>query len=320
MAMAMGMGTEVASLAMALRISRRLQSMGASPGFQDLRRRRFGILVRRPLRCFACPAVAATWEIVPTLTIDETYTDNVRLSAPGSERSDWVTTLNPGLIVRGNGDRLRLDIAYSPLFLYRAREGSSDVIHQLNARAPPPSSSSGRCFSMCVPPCPSRISPLSAPRPTTTSTSRETVNRSDPPLINPFLRHDFGLDAREARLSYSTVNVGSSTSAFSDSQATGLDVRIKSGPTYKLLTWNAAYTQQHIDYDELLVRDIDTQRISTGAKLPITPQVGLLANVGYEDNSYLTTGRAPKRGVLECWYRMEPDTAHPVRRDCGKEL
>ncbi|MBK8740394.1 MAG: TIGR03016 family PEP-CTERM system-associated outer membrane protein [Betaproteobacteria bacterium] len=122
--------------------------------------------------------------------------------------------------------------------------------------------------------------------------NRESVRST---LISPFLRHDFGLDAQgEARLSYSTVNVGSSTSAFSDSQATGLDVRIKSGPTYKLLTWNAAYTQQHIDYDELLVRDIDTQRISTGAKLLITPQVGLLANVGYEDNSYLSTGRAPK--------------------------
>ncbi|MBK8740395.1 MAG: TIGR03016 family PEP-CTERM system-associated outer membrane protein [Betaproteobacteria bacterium] len=165
---------------MALRITRRLQSARASPEFQALRRRRFGILCAALSALFACPAVAATWEIVPTLTIDETYTDNVRLSAPGSERSDWVTTLNPGLIVRGNGDRLRLDIAYSPLFLYRAREGSSDVIHQLNASATAEFVKRTLFLDVRSTVSQQNISAF-GPRPTTTSTSRETVNRSDPP-------------------------------------------------------------------------------------------------------------------------------------------
>ena len=271
------------------------QTVSASgAGFPYPVRRRSGALCAALSALLACPAGAAKWDIVPTLSIEETYTDNVRLTAPGSERGDWVTTLNPGLAVRGSGDRLRLDFVYAPLFLHRAREGSNDVIHQLNASATAEfikrtlfldvrSTVSQQNISILGPQADSNIN---------ITGNRESVRST---LISPVLRHDFGLHAQgEARLSYSTVSTGSGTIALSDSQATGLDVKINSGPTSKLFTWNAAYSRQHIDYNELQVQDIDTQRITTGAKRLITPQVGLLANLGYEDNSYLTTGQAPK--------------------------
>ena len=74
-----------------------------------------------------------SWLIVPTLSVGETYTDNLRLSPSGSERSDWVTELRPGISVNGSGARLRFNANYSAGAVYRAQEVSNDLFHSLIA-------------------------------------------------------------------------------------------------------------------------------------------------------------------------------------------
>jgi uncharacterized protein (PEP-CTERM system associated) len=281
-------------LAMARRKALRRRSADASGGgFQHPARRLASIFCAALSVLLACPGWAAKWEIVPSFSADETYTDNLRLSAPGSEQSDWVTTLNPRLSVRASGERLRLAVDYSPQILLWAQEGSSTVLHNYNASGTVEfvkktlfldvrSSQSQENISLLGPQTDSNVN----------ITGNRTSVRSS--QISPFLRHDFGLDAQgEARLSYSTVNTGSTTD-LSDSQATGVDVKLTSGPTFKLLTWNAAYKREHIYYNQAQFQNVDTQRIFAGAKRLITSQLGLLANVGYDDDNYLTLGPAPK--------------------------
>jgi uncharacterized protein (PEP-CTERM system associated) len=70
-------------------------------------------------------------------------------------------------------------------------------------------------------------------------------------------------------------------------------MRLSSGPAFKLLTWNFAYNKEHIDYTRNQP-STDFQRISAGGKRLITPQLGLRANVGYEDNDFVTLGPKPK--------------------------
>src|SRR5258706_15079699 len=128
MVMVTAMATAMAMASRKARHWRRV-SAGSERGRTPLR------LLHLSAVLFAAPASAATWVIVPTLSVSETVTDNVNLAPAGSERRDWVTSVSPGISVSASGPRLRLSAAYSPQLVYRANQGTDDVFQQLNANA-----------------------------------------------------------------------------------------------------------------------------------------------------------------------------------------
>ena len=78
-------------------------------------------------------AMAGDWQITPRLSLEETYTDNVRLVEEG-ERGDFLTTITPGIAVRGSGARITADIDYNLERLEYLHESSyDDTNHQLQA-------------------------------------------------------------------------------------------------------------------------------------------------------------------------------------------
>jgi uncharacterized protein (PEP-CTERM system associated) len=233
-----------------------------------------------------------SWELVPTLSVEETYTDNLRLRPSGSERGDWVTELRPGVSVSGRGARLRFNATYSADVVNRAQEGSNDIFHNLNAKGDAElvrqllfvdtrATVSQQNVSLLGPQAESNVS----------NTGNRTSVRTF--LLSPYLRHDFGNNAQgEARLTYSTVASGASAS-FSNSESNRIDMRLTSGPAYKLLTWNLAYSKERIEYTQTN-QSIDTEMISAHGRRLITPTLGLQATVGYEDNDYGSPGPPPK--------------------------
>lgn len=60
----------------------------------------------------AAPASSGRWTIRPFFEIREALTDNVFLTTSGRE-ADFITTFSPGLSVRGQGARVRLNFDYS---------------------------------------------------------------------------------------------------------------------------------------------------------------------------------------------------------------
>src|SRR5688500_10473182 len=82
---------------------------------------------RRPLRDYASKvrvvilaaatisntSTAETWRITPTLSVTETFTDNVELAPGDRKQSDFITQVSPGLRVTGTGARLRLNLNYT---------------------------------------------------------------------------------------------------------------------------------------------------------------------------------------------------------------
>ncbi|MEO8133045.1 MAG: TIGR03016 family PEP-CTERM system-associated outer membrane protein [Betaproteobacteria bacterium] len=244
----------------------------------------------------ACPAWAAKWEIGPTLSAEETYTDNVRLSSTGTKESDWVTTISPRLFIRGTGDRLRLDFDYSPQFVQWAQEGNSRFFQSYVVSGTAEFVKQTLMLDARFAESQQTIS-IVGPRADSNATLTENRASVRTALVSPVLRHDFGSDAKaEARLSYSIVSSGANT-ALSDSRATAVDMKIDSGPAYKLLTWNAAYHRERVDYDDSQVESVGTEKLSGSVKRLITPQVALVATGGYEDNSYSSNGPATK-GLL----------------------
>lgn len=234
-----------------------------------------------------------SWEIVPTLLVTETYTDNVRLRPSGSERSDWVTELRPGVSIVGRGARLRFDATYAANVVNRIQEGSNDVVHYLNARADAElvqkllfvdarASVTQQNVSLLGPQAESDISD------TGNRTSVRTV------LISPYLRRDFGTNAQgEARLTSSSVTSSGGFASLIDSESNRIDLKLASGPAFKLLTWNVAYNKERIDYTETN-QSIDQEKIQASGKRLITPELGLLATVGYEENDYGVAGPSAK--------------------------
>src|SRR5690606_5040486 len=66
--------------------------------------------------------VAAETPFTPITSSSETYTDNVLLTLPGLERSDWVTQLRAGFTSPGTRRRARVNLSYTPSLSTFARQ------------------------------------------------------------------------------------------------------------------------------------------------------------------------------------------------------
>jgi uncharacterized protein (PEP-CTERM system associated) len=78
-------------------------------------------------------ASAAKWTVTPALQLEETWSDNIALAAPGLERSDLVTQLSPGLHVSGQGGRLKADVGAAwQIMTYANGTSGNRVVPSLN--------------------------------------------------------------------------------------------------------------------------------------------------------------------------------------------
>lgn len=240
-------------------------------------------------------------QIRPSISVSETYSDNVALAPAGSERSEWTTRIAPSIHVMGNGARLRFDATYRPELLSRLNQGTNDISHSLNATGNAEllqrllfidarANVSQQTVSLLGPQTQDNLN---------ISSNRNSVKTYS---ISPYLRHDFGFDAfGELRLTHDSVSYSNSNSSSGGggtsapgSTSNGVSARVVSGPTFKLLTWNLGYNKSQVEYTQT-GQKIDSENIYAGATRLITPNFRLAANVGYEQNTYVTSaGNQPK--------------------------
>lgn len=240
------------------------------------------------------PVWGAEFQIVPALSVSQTYTDNVALAPAGQETSDWVTTVRPGVSLVYHGAKLNLSASYTAEILYRSGDEGINVNNQF---------SGGTTGSMELVPqtlfvdTNSTVSQYnnSVNGPLATSNINTTNNRSTvrTTVISPYLRHNFESEATgEVRYTYSAVSSDTSGSTFSDSGSNGINASLRSGPGYKLTGWSLNYSRQTIDYSE--GQNNTFQSYSATARRLITPILSAVASVGYDNNDYRTfTGDSP---------------------------
>jgi uncharacterized protein (PEP-CTERM system associated) len=237
------------------------------------------------------PASAAKWEIVPTLTLSETYTDNISLTADAAKQDEWITQLVPGISVTATGPQLRLNASYSPQLTYYAQEQrGNEVFHRLNATA-----NAELAEQLLFLDAGATVDQynVSLQGPLTTSNVNTSGNRSTANtfFVSPFLLREFGSAVRaEARYTYSFWRSDAPASSLSNSEGNRINLRLASGSAYKLLTWELAYSKETIDYEDVLEPDTDTEVVTANARRLITPSVALLARAGYEDYHYRVVG------------------------------
>ena len=236
----------------------------------------------------ACPAWSAKWDFVPTLSVVETYTDNVSLTSDAAKQSDWVTQVIPGISIAATGARLRFKASYAPEVTYYGQGHQDNQVYQrLNATG-----NAELATQLLFVDVGANVDQynVSLQGPLTTNNVNTTGNRTTATtvFVSPYLIHDFGSAVRaEARFTYSVAN-SDDTAELSNSVGNRVNLRLASGPGYKLLTWDLAYRNENIDYETGQNTDIEVTTLN--ARRLITPTVGLLAQGGYE---YYKTGLIP---------------------------
>jgi uncharacterized protein (PEP-CTERM system associated) len=235
----------------------------------------------------ACSAWAARWDIVPTLAVVETYTDNVSLTSDAFKQSDWVTQAIPGISVAATGARLRFNANYNPEFTYYGRETQENqVFHRGNAVGVAEIAKQLLFIDAGAAVNQYDISPQG---PVTTSNINSTGNRAtvENYFASPYLRRIGANLQAEARFTYSVVRSDDQPELL-NSVADRIDLRLASGPAHRSFTWGLAYQKENIRYDETQ-QDTDIEVSSATARALITYTLALTGQVGYD---YY------KRGVL----------------------
>jgi uncharacterized protein (PEP-CTERM system associated) len=78
------------------------------------------------------PVVAEEWTFSPRISVSQSYSNNIRLQPEGQEQHDFVTAIEPGFFVRGNGRRLRLNMDYNlEALAYKRNDDPNAIRHQL---------------------------------------------------------------------------------------------------------------------------------------------------------------------------------------------
>ncbi len=219
--------------------------------------------------------------MTPSLTLSETYTDNVFLSPRGSQQSDWITQVIPGISVTTNGPRLRLHASYAPEVVYHAQTEREDkVFHRGNAVG-----TLELADELLFLEAGARVDQydVSLQGPLTASNVNITGNRATAltSYVSPYLLRNIGSAVRaEARFTYSTWKSDEDQPTLSDNTARRMLLRLANGPSYRLLTWQAAYTGESIKYDTQ--QETTSEVLTVSARRSITSTVGLLVQGGYE--------------------------------------
>ncbi len=229
-------------------------------------------------------AQAAEWRFRPRVGVAGTYSDNINISGTNPQ-TDFVTDLNAGFSLRGEGPRFFFDTFYNLQYLNYARETSSDRFRN-QLRVVGNGEIAEDLFFLDL-----RGSVRQENITSRANTADSTITVSDNITdtytlgISPYLIHRFGsfMDG-EARYSYDKVVYSDDRRA--DSQANAILLDLKSGNRFQTVTWNAFYR----GYDEKTdIRDVLTShRGEVAGRYHFNRKAALVFGTGYEDNDFVT--------------------------------
>ncbi len=240
----------------------------------------------------ALPAHAA-WNIIPSISLSESYTDNVNLQTDERKQARWVTEASPGVAVTGKSSRLDFDA--NARLSYYAYSGSdvpgtrsSEQRYNANGRATVikdlffvDAGASKRAYSVSA----------FGPRVEDDGSRYLDENRTDVRTwrVSPYLAHRFGNFASVlARYSHDSVNTDRDRGGYSDSSADSLVLNIASGSGFRRVGWNLRYAHQKLDSQAY--GQTTSKNAMLGLSYLINPTLQLTATVGHDSYDYQALG------------------------------
>jgi uncharacterized protein (PEP-CTERM system associated) len=258
------------------------------------------------------------WRIMPRLSLRETISDNIRLRPENDARSDFVTQINPGLLLTGIGRRYDVSVDYTMNnLIYAEQSNLTRTRHQLNARGTAELVENlffvdGRALMF------QQNASLFGPQ--ALDNVNATGNRADIKMftVSPYLRHRFQ-DFASTELRYTHGIVQSDASALRNSQRDGFQAGLNSGEAFRTLRWGFNYSNQMIHL-ERSNRDIELERSIGNLRYMVTPQFGLTATGGYERNSFISIRGNTSSPTWTVGFTWDPSPRTSIVANAGKRF
>ena len=239
---------------------------------------------------------AGDWQIDPSLTIKETYSDNIRLDSSGNEKGAFVTEVTPGISVVGNTARNKVNLNYKLQNLFNS--GGNEE-HDLNHQLQFDSNSELLRDSLFL----DLSGSISQQNATNFRSANDNITGSEnrtsvttygfSPYWTPHLH---GYADGEVRFRYEKFmtdndqfsNTASATnlSTLSDSEVLEESVHLVSGWRFSRVTWELNYLNSEQKRDagnDVIFRNGDGL-----ARVHFSRKYNIFARVGFADNSFQT--------------------------------
>lgn len=239
--------------------------------------------------CFAAlSAQAGDWTITPRFTVDETFTDNVLLVENG-EQGDIITTVTPGISLRGESARLQSNVDYNLQQRFYADQSQLDGLnHQLQGDMNATLIKGWLYFDTN-----SRVSQQAINnRGRITQDNREgTGNQQDVVSYEmaPRIDHRFGSWAHLV-MTYAnqTVDRSGSGTGLNVQQGSStedrLDLRLSSGDKFGRFPVSVSYEDREVEFDS--GRNTKLKRLEGQASYVWSRKFRFTASGGTENNSF----------------------------------
>lgn len=232
------------------------------------------------------PSTAAEWKITPSISVNETATDNVALTS-SNKKSDLITDLAPGIRIEGRGGRSKLNFNYQMHNLIYAQDSSRNrTQNSLNAQGTLEAvdnwlfiDASGAISQQSVSAfggaTSADVNANTSGNTTETSTYR----------VSPYIQGSFGRFA-DYQLRYSlTTNSSKANQAF-DSDSSELTGTLSGDTGLASLGWSLNASSQTVDFGNGGSNEAD--RLQARLIYRFDPQFRVSVFAGREANNYLT--------------------------------
>lgn len=234
--------------------------------------------------------------LVPRLTVDGVWTNNIRLQSGADSASDFVTTVTPGIRFMADGDRLKASVDYSLSRLIHARDQSLDRNQNtLNAQG---SYELAENFAFVDFSGNIAQQTISAFGPNSDNNTAFNANRTEVATysLSPYVRGQFGDWATyQARYSRVASRSKSALASASDYDMNEFSAMLNSGSQQRAFSWSLDANRQLLDYSN--GRSFESDRIRAFLTYPFTPQLSLSLIPGWESNNYASQDKESRTTI-----------------------
>lgn len=230
------------------------------------------------------PAKAESWTFTPQLQVRGSYSDNVALAAAGQERGDTILEVTPGIHIRGEGARVKLNLDYSWQSLTYLEDSSRNTSNNmLNATANLEAIEKWFYVDATAGISQQNVSAFGS-QPvdnTNVSPNRRTVSNYS---FSPYIKGVIGSDV-SYELRHNTFGADSGVSQLSRSQTNEWVGKLMGGTPLRVINWGFDYNRRSTGYTDSTSIETDAYRGSLYFR--VDPELNLSANAGYEKDSFL---------------------------------
>lgn len=234
-------------------------------------------------------ATQRTMSLVPRLSLETSWSSNVRQGQGTGEGSDFVASVQPGLRLAANGDRLKGYADYSLRRLFYA--SNSSLNRSENALRAFGTAELAENFAFIDVSGNISQQAISAFSPQPGNDLGASQNRTETSVyrVSPYVRGLIGDWANyQARYSRTATRSKSSLVA-SDHDADDLSLQVSSASQLRGLGWMLDLNRQEVDYDN--GRSFESDRARLYLNHAVSPQLTLSVFPGWESNNYLSTDK-----------------------------